>query len=269
MRARHRKRDGQALGQEDRQGSEHAQRIRVLELDPELGAGIEAAKLDEARRRCTAGLLRMRRGRVDSWLPPRGADRDRVWILVLDGLLACRLSIESRHAAELLGPGDLFRPWAFGTEVTIRAETRWRVHEPTLLAVLDERFFESAARWPSVPSALIERSARRARSMLVRLAIAELPVVIDRVHLVLWHLADRWGRVSPSGVVLQLRLSQTTLADLVCAQRETVSRALAILAQQDLVHRHERGYRLRGDSPADLRSAEEAKNVIALTALYY
>lgn len=123
--------------------------------------------------------------------------------------------------------------------------------EPARLAVLDGRFYEDAVRHPALVSALLGRSVRCSQSLLVRLALTEVRSMASRVHLVLWHLADRWGWVAPGGVVLPLRLSRTSLADLVCARREAVSRALSTLANLDLVHAHERGFLLSGSPPAE------------------
>jgi hypothetical protein len=44
------------------------------------------------------------------------------------------------------------------------------------------------------------------------------------VHLVLWHLADRWGSTEEHGAFLPLKLSRLALADLACSTRESVSR---------------------------------------------
>ncbi len=53
--------------------------------------------------------------------------------------------------------------------------------------------------------------------------------------MLLWHLADRWGRVRSEGVVLPLRLTHSVLADLVAARRPTVTTSLSELARQELV----------------------------------
>jgi hypothetical protein len=45
-------------------------------------------------------------------------------------------------------------------------------------------------------------------------------------------LADRWGRVRPDGVAVELRLSHSVLADLVAAQRPSVTASLGTLAEQ-------------------------------------
>ena len=61
-------------------------------------------------------------------------------LLLLDGLLGCWVRVGSAVATELLGVGDILRPWdepdGWGM---IPPELDWRVFGPTRLAVLDER----------------------------------------------------------------------------------------------------------------------------------
>ena len=152
------------------------------------------------------------------------------------------------------------------------SETSWRVEETALLAVLDERLHRRLADWPRLLMALHERSVLRSHSLLVRLAIAEHPQIARRVHLVLWHLADRWGTVEEHGVFLPLKLSRVTLADLVCSTRESVSRSLGVLERRGLVRGRGSGYFLRFPSPAqshrrpDDRDRRHASERLTVTA---
>jgi hypothetical protein len=67
-------------------------------------------------------------------------------------------------SAELLGPGDVLRPW-HRDEVHPEVEVSWRAHEPLSLAVLDRRLMLVAAKWPVLGEALFDaRCAGRARS---------------------------------------------------------------------------------------------------------
>ena len=68
---------------------------------------------------------------------------------------------------------------------------------------------------------------------------------------VFWHLADRWGRVDRDGVTLPIRLSHATLAELVAAQRPSVSIALKQLTGERRVARAPAGgWRLLEGHPA-------------------
>lgn len=237
---------------------DESRRLSLLEVDPELGEGLDPAELAEAARFCTVGVAKVAAGRITSWPAPARGRGGPPGVIVLRGLISRRLFVEGRHAVELLGPGDYMRPSRLCSEA-VTAEARWKVLDPAVLAVLDERFFQGATRCPALLVALLDRSARRSDSLLVRLAIAEVPQAATRVRLVLWHLAERWGQAAPGGVLLPLRLSRTTLADLVCARRETISRALSTLADHDLVRAHEHGVLLTGQSPAAGQTAPGAE----------
>jgi CRP-like cAMP-binding protein len=61
-------------------------------------------------------------------------------------------------------------------------------------------------------------------------AIALEPRVERRLLLKLRQLAERWGRVTPDGIRLDLRLTHQELANMVGAVRESVTIALGRLA---------------------------------------
>jgi CRP/FNR family cyclic AMP-dependent transcriptional regulator len=92
---------------------------------------------------------------------------------------------------------------------------------------------------------------RRARMLSFQRAIAQLPRVEDRVLVLLWTLAERWGRVGPQGVRLPLGLPHRTLATLVGARRPSVTTAVTGLTRAGLVERVDDGWLLHGD-PAEI-----------------
>ena len=110
------------------------------------------------------------------------------------------------------------------------------------LAVLNSRFALQVARWPDVTAAIIDRVVQRARWLSFHLAVCHIVGVEVRLLIVLWHFADRWGRVTPTGVKLPLPLSHGLLAGIVGARRPTVSTALGALREQGLVERTEGGW---------------------------
>jgi CRP-like cAMP-binding protein len=119
------------------------------------------------------------------------------------------------------------------------------------LAVLDERFLHAAAHYPPVIEALFARGARRNRWLSVRLVVNQLVRLEDRLLLALWALAERWGRVTPDGVLVPMGLTHSSLARLVGARRPSVTSAIGELGRDDLLARTEDGWLLRGD-PAHL-----------------
>jgi CRP/FNR family cyclic AMP-dependent transcriptional regulator len=65
--------------------------------------------------------------------------------------------------------------------------------------------------------------------------------VEDRVLALLWHLAERWGRMTPEGVVVPLCLTHETLGRLAGAARPTVSLALGELTKRGQLSRRPDG----------------------------
>ena len=140
--------------------------------------------------------------------------------------------------SELVGQGDLARPWEHdGAAASMPFEADWRVLEPARLAILDDRFLAIACRWPTVVSAILGRAVRRSHGLALQLAISDVRHIEPRLLLLFWHLADRWGRVGRDGVTIPLRLTHEVIAQLVGAQRPTVSTALQALSREGLLTR--------------------------------
>lgn len=178
---------------------------------------------------------------------------DGIGLLVLRGLLIRRVSIEGGYGAELLGQGDVLRPWqGEGAQSTLSRTTGWRVLEQARIAVLDKYAAVRLARYPELTGRLVAKALERSRSLAAAMAIAQHTRVEVRLHMLFWHLADRWGRVRPGGVIVPLRLTHAILADLVSARRPSVSTGLSVLARQGLVERMGREWLLHGDPPGEL-----------------
>jgi CRP/FNR family transcriptional regulator, cyclic AMP receptor protein len=231
---------------------------RVLSEDPELAEAIPLPQRTQAVDDCIVPMRRLARGRwrVDSsgqsWVGPGG-----IGLLVLEGLLIRRVGVDDRFGAELLGEGDLLRPWQDEEPGgTLSRTTGWKVLETTRLAVLDEPAARVMAGYPQLTGALVGRAIERSRSLAVNMAIIHHARVNIRLLMLLWHLADRWGRVRTEGVVLPLHLTHSVLADLVAARRPTVTSSLTQLARQGLVEPQTLGWLLLGEPPGELLDLE-------------
>jgi hypothetical protein len=173
--------------------------------------------------------------------------------LALNGLILRRTGVEGRFGAELLGEGDLLRPWQDRYDSPALAlEIGWSVLEPARLAVLDEQFVQRVAAYPELGPAMVERVMRRARNLVVNMAIVHQARVDVRLHMLLWHLAGRWGRVRSEGTVLRMRLTHAVLADLVAARRPTVTSAIAELVRSGLVRSSGDEWVLLKEPPGEL-----------------
>jgi CRP-like cAMP-binding protein len=125
--------------------------------------------------------------------------------------------------------------------------------------VLDEQFALRAARYPSLTGQLVARAVQRSRDLAVNMAIVHQTRVDVRLHILLWHLARRWGRVRSDGVSLPLPITHSVLADLVAARRQTVTRALAELAAGGLVQATGDGWLLSGPPPSPVLTQVTAR----------
>lgn len=222
---------------------------QVLREDPELAEGIPTGRRNRAEEVCVARKLTVRRGR---WSGQPGGD-DGIGLLVLEGLLLRRIGVGGRFGAELLGAGDLLRPAdAADVEPRLGQATAWWALELAQLAVLDGTVMEQLVRYPEVIERLVARSVERSRRLVVNMAIVHHPRVDVRLQMTLWHLADRWGRVSGGRMLLPLRLTHAVLADLIAARRPTVSAALSDLYRRGILCRVKNGWLLASEPPGAL-----------------
>jgi CRP/FNR family transcriptional regulator, cyclic AMP receptor protein len=160
--------------------------------------------------------------------------------------------VGGRRGAERLGEGDLRQPWVKQMPYdTLDAEPGWEVLEPARLAILDRRFAARVSPWPEIAASLLARAIERVRMLAFQHVASHIPGLEGRLLALMWAYADRWGRVTPHGVVVPLRLTHATLAELVGASRPSVSTALARLAREGVLNRTAAGWLLDRSAPQD------------------
>jgi CRP/FNR family cyclic AMP-dependent transcriptional regulator len=221
--------------------------ISLLDADPELG---EALAGDERSLAARALTVQSRVLDPGPWDPHEefGDEPPTVGLLVLDGILTRDVVFAGRTTTEALGGGDVLRPWDDDLQLDVLPfAASWHVHVPSRVAILDARFALASGRWPALAAAVGARHVRRSRGLAFQRAMAQLPRIDDRVLVLLWSLAERWGRVGPTGVRLPLPLPHRTLATLVGARRPSVTTALSGLARGGLVERTPDGWLLHGN----------------------
>jgi CRP-like cAMP-binding protein len=238
--------------QEARDTSERrAVGIRLLEAQPDLADGLSPEDEAQARRHVVALLDGVEPG---PWDPSQRYAEDPSFfgLLVVDGMIARDVELGGRRCSELLGPGDLLRPWDYDESgaASVPSESAWNVLEPSRVAVLDGRFARVACRYPELVARLIGRTLRRSRWLAILLTISSMPRVDARVQALFWHLADRWGHVTLDGVVVPVRLTHDMIGRLVGAHRPSVTTALSELSRADRIARLPHGWLLRGDPPS-------------------
>jgi CRP-like cAMP-binding protein len=204
--------------------------VRLADADPSLLGPISAPLAAAAREQLVARTVRIDAGEWDLRLDDLHGDfREWLGLLILDGLIVRSVDVEGLCCCELLGPGDVLRPWDEDGGVTLTTVASWRVLEDARVALLDQAFARRASRWPSVTSELLRRMLSRTRSLSVSLAITQARRADVRVRDLFWHLADRWGRVTPRGVILSAKLTHNVISQLTGLRRPTVSLTLAEL----------------------------------------
>ena len=230
--------------------SDLSTRCHVLREDPELADAIPPDRRDQAIEECTAPELMIQPG---PWAGKGSLGfRGGIGVLVLDGLMIRRVGIEDRYGAELIGEGDLLRPTDESVSPLLPITTSWSIVVPTRLAALDGAFEQRIASYPELAHSLVARAIQRSKNLAVNMAIVHQARVDVRLHMLLWHLAARWGRVRSDGTVLKLRLTHAVLADLVAARRPTVTTALSELARRGLVRTDGETWILSGEAPSQL-----------------
>jgi CRP/FNR family cyclic AMP-dependent transcriptional regulator len=231
----------------------------VLAEDLDLAEAVPPERREQAIEECTAREIRVPSG---LWTSPPELAPGGIGFLVLDGLIILRVGIDERFGVELLGESDVVRPWQTEDAPTLPLQTSWHVLEPVRLALLDGQFTRHCGRYPELAGRLFERATRRARRLVVNMAIVHQARVDDRLHMLLWHFAGRWGRVRGDGVLLPLRLTHNVLADLVAAQRPTVTSAMSELSRRGLIRGVDEGWLLPGEPPGEALKALSVSSAV-------
>ena len=240
----------------DAQFSSSGRSVRVLDVDPDLGARLPKDERERARAALTAHVYDADPGVWEVRQPARGPGA--FGLLVAEGMLGLQTALEDRATLELVGRGDLLQPWVqLGSETTMQPTAGWHVIAPSRLLLLDRAFATAAAAWPEVVVALMRRLIVRTRRLCYQLAVNTSPRVEDRIVASLWALADRWGHVKDAGAVLPLRLTHRQLAEVVCAQRPSVSAALSRLRDEGRVSYTRSSFTLHGAVPSEVKALRD------------
>ncbi|MBV9002563.1 MAG: hypothetical protein JO304_26140, partial [Solirubrobacterales bacterium] len=144
-----------------------AELISLVDADPDLAEMLDKEERERARRHA---LTRVKALSVGEWdaLVAHQPDIHHRGFLVISGLLAREVEVLDRRCVELLGHGDVLRPWSWDTEGShVRAEVGWMVLEPTRLAVLDHGLVRRINPWPELGLELFARGTRRAHFLSV------------------------------------------------------------------------------------------------------
>ena len=151
----------------------------------------------------------------------------------------CLTGIDGRQVVlNVYGPGEFFGEFALLDGEPRSADAV--AQEPCRLFWLRRddflAFVEAHPRAAATLLAVLSRRLRHTTRVVHDAALRDVPARVARVLL---DLAESHGRPSPSGVVVDVRLTQAELAAMVGATRETVNRALRSFERLNLL-RYER-----------------------------
>jgi len=208
----------------------------LLDLDPDLASTIVDGEWERARRACKGPLVSTPAG---TWALPStvGDTGALLGLVIITGLVCREMGLRDRRVVELLGPGDVLQLPAsqdsphLGTGVTLTAAA------DTEMLALGPEFVRAAARWPRLLVALQQRLEVQRERLALQAVIVQLARAHDRLLVLLWYLAQRWGVVTAAGIVMPLPLSHDLLGQMVGARRPTVSLAVAELQESGVINR--------------------------------
>src|SRR3954447_5637127 len=216
--------------------------VRLLDFDPALGASVPGDDWP-AVHQAALGVLEERAP------GPWNTSDERTGGVIVGGLLVRELSLGPTVSAELLAAGDVLLPVAQTLVTFLPTECTCMVLEPLSVVWLGASFEQAACRWPELSRALLRRAHTRAQRGAVMQNIAQITRIDDRVLTLLWHLAERFGRVGTEGVVLPLRLTHRVIARLIGARRPSVTTAITALENRSVVQRRSDGSWLLRELP--------------------
>ena len=219
----------------ERSRTVHGDLVSLLELDPDVGTGLEARPDGSQPHKVPVRILSLAPG---AWTPPPERPGSVTALFVARGFLLRRRPIGERTVAQLVGPRDVFDPWV---SADLPGAVSWSAATPVRVAVLDHRAFRAVNTVPELAAGLFRRLGENAEHAAALAAVVHLPRAEQRVLALLWRLVERWGRVRPDGYVLDLPLTHVMIGQLIGARRPTVSLALAQLAEEGKLTRLESG----------------------------
>ena len=229
--------------------------VHLLDEDRTLLRVISELERPAARQALVVNAYHVPRG---AWRPLAsfGGQDIHFGLLILKGLLIRDVVVAHTTCGELVGPGELLRPGdSFGERAPMPFEVEWKVIEPTFVATLGADFTQVVARWPGLVNVFMERAVERSHSLALHVAIHCIRRVDLSLLVLFWHLADRFGKVTPDGIIVSVKLTHQDLGKLVGATRPSVTVALGEVAERGWVtRRHAGAWLLPADPPREIQA---------------
>lgn len=153
--------------------------------------------------------------------------------LILEGKIKLgHASIDGRESLmAILGPGEMFGELSL-FDPGLRTSTATALTQVRALRLANAQLMPWLAGRPEVAASLLQALARRLRRTNEAMGDLVFSDVPGRVAKALMELGEKFGTLTPSGLLVTHDMTQEELAQLVGASRETVNKALADFAQR-------------------------------------
>lgn len=220
--------------------------VQLLDCDPNLAEGMSDEERASAAQALPVPIASLSKGEWDPDLRPQ--ELGHLGYLLVEGLVVRRIEVAQGASIELLGRGELLRPWQEDASSFCRSS--WEVVEASTVAQLNAQLTRCICQWPALVSNLVDRGIRRSRALAADAAAASIIGLEERLLTALWQLAETWGEAKADGVHLSIRLPHRLLAEMMCARRPSITSALAELKSSGRLSSAPDGaWVLRGDPP--------------------
>jgi CRP/FNR family transcriptional regulator, cyclic AMP receptor protein len=161
-----------------------------------------------------------------------GEPGDRMYIIIDGKVKLGQTSADGRETLlGVLGPGENFGELSL-FDPGLRTSTATALTDVVVLGVGNDQLRPWLAGRPEIAAALLQALARRLRRTNEAMADLVFSDVPGRVAKALMDLGEKFGTVTPEGLMVTHDMTQEELAQLVGASRETVNKALADFAQR-------------------------------------
>jgi CRP-like cAMP-binding protein len=188
-------------------------------LDPEGAASLRASMTE----------IGVHKGDV---LFAEGDPGDRMYVILEGKVKLGQTSGDGRESLlAVLGPGEMFGELSL-FDPGPRTSTATALTDAVVLGLGHPQLRPWLAGRPEVAEALLQALARRLRRTNEAMADLVFSDVPGRVAKALMDLGEKFGTVTPEGLMVTHDMTQEELAQLVGASRETVNKALADFAQR-------------------------------------
>jgi len=159
--------------------------------------------------------------------------RDRTYVIASGAARVSRTAPDGRSiAVALVDGGDVFGRLPFDDDA---AEERVDALERCTVLRATARDFERLLEAePAVALAVLAGMSRRLRASAKRLEALAFSQVPARLARVLLDLAERYGKVTATGVRVDVRITHGQLAELVATTRETLTKVAGWLRSEDI-----------------------------------